>query len=206
MNRAVEPERAQRHEPGDRILLARQQLQFGADPGSADRAERATPDRRGRQRQRVGLDLEAQAARVPHEAKQPRGIVDEAPVVQHAEAAVFEVLQSVRGGGQLPVDERDRDRVDREVAALEILGQRRGLNLGQRSRMGVRLAARLRDVIDEPVQQHGRRPEPIVPGERPAERPRVSICIALDDQVEVDRRLAQQQVPYRATHQIDTIR
>jgi hypothetical protein len=45
-----------------------------------------------RQRRRPGLDMKMQSRGVPHEAQQPRRIIDEARIVQHAEDAPFDVL------------------------------------------------------------------------------------------------------------------
>ena len=49
--------------------------------------------------------------------------------------------------------ERERDRVDGEVPPLEVLGERRRLHVGQRARVGVRLAPGAGDVVAEPVER-----------------------------------------------------
>ena len=58
--------------------------------------------RRARELERVRLDREPQAARVPGQPQQPRRVVDEAPVVEDpAGASALEVLERARRGREL---------------------------------------------------------------------------------------------------------
>jgi len=102
-----------------------------------------------------------------------------------------EVLERAVGGEQLTVGEGHRDRVDGEVAAREILLDARRLDLGQRPRRRVALAARHRQ-IDAPAHPgRGRGPERVVRGDLAAERAGEFRRVALDDEVELARRAAE---------------
>ena len=107
-------------------------------PGRARRARgaarcrcaRPTPlgvarcDRRRGQLGRVRLELEAQPRRVARDPPQPRRVVAEARVVQHAQAPGVEIVERVLGGAQLAAAQVERDRVDRHVAAQQVLVDR----------------------------------------------------------------------------------
>ena len=81
----------ERGERRERVRLAGEQAQLGADPGPAHRRQRAAAAGVVGERARVRLDGEAKAAGVAGEAQQPRRVIDEAPVVEHAQHACFQV-------------------------------------------------------------------------------------------------------------------
>ena len=149
----------------------------------------------------VLLDLEAQPRRVADEPQQPRGVVEERAVVQHAQPPRREVLERVRHRLQLPVREPHRDRVDGEVAAREVFRDRRAeLDLRQRTRLLVALAPRGGEV-DDAVR--GRRPEALVQQRLLPQPPRDLGGVALHHQIEVPRVAAEQRVAHRAAHDPD---
>ena len=89
------------------------------------------------------LDLEAKASRVARKPQQPRRVVDEAPVVENPQPARVEVVERAGVPRSAPggiAGEREGDRVDGEVAPAQVLRQRRGLHVGERARVRVRLA------------------------------------------------------------------
>src|SRR5919197_1342598 len=97
-------------------------------------------DGAAREHRRPLVDAEVQARRVAHEAEEARGVVGERGVVEDPQPALPEVL--VRAGRLAHVAvEVGGDRVDGEVAPQQVLVERRGLDLGQRPRACVALAA-----------------------------------------------------------------
>jgi hypothetical protein len=92
MDRHVEPQPAHVPERGQRIGFARQQPQLGAHSRTAHGGQRPARHRLVGQLSRVRLDRERQPARVTDEAKQPGGIVEEAGVMEHPQAAGLKVL------------------------------------------------------------------------------------------------------------------
>jgi hypothetical protein len=127
----------------------------------------------------------------------------ERAVVQDAQQAGAQVVLRAGPAGQVPVGEPQREGVDREVAAREVVGQRRPeLDVGQRAGARVRLPPRARDVERRPVRAHGGGPEALV-DEHVAPQPgggvpRHGDRVALDDDVEIARLEAQQQVAHGA--------
>ncbi len=99
--------------------------------------------------------------------------------------------------------ERDRDRVDGEVASRQVLGQPGRGHVGQRAGTRVGLGPRAGDVVGEAVEPHGRGPEPVVDPDAAAQRLRHCRRVSLDDEVEVDWGSAQQQIPDRAADEVD---
>ena len=74
--------------------------------------------------------------------------------MQHPQAPGAQILQRVGHGVQLArlrAVQRDGERVDREVAPLQVIGQRCRLHLGQCPRDGVALAASGGDVDPAPL-------------------------------------------------------
>ncbi len=198
MNRSIETQRVQALEGGDGIALLREQPQLVADACAADRRQRAAVD----QRSRVGVDGEAQAAGVAGQAEHARRVVDEARFVEHAQAAARAGPPALQEPSQAAVGERQRDRVDGEIAPQQILLEARRDHVGQRAGMGVGLAPGPRDVVAEAVEGHGRGPEPVVDAQRPSERPREGQRVSLDHQVEVVGRAAEQQIAHGAADQV----
>ena len=145
IDRGVEPELAQRAQRGTGSGSRGEQPQLGAEPRAADRvgsAPSATPAGRA---PRVRLDREPEPAGVAGQPQQPRRVVDEAPRRGGRAAA------GARGHRARPralssspralAAEAERDRVDREVAAREVLLDRSpGATVGQRPGARVGLA------------------------------------------------------------------
>ncbi len=152
------------------------------------------------------IEPAAEPRLVAERAQQPRRVVDEACVVEHANHARLEVGLAAVGIVQRVVGDCHRHRVDREVAPGEVLGQAGGLDVRQGTGLGVGLAPRGRDVDGqlrgtdsrsaEPVVLHHLATQPL--GERPRDRERV----ALHHEVEIHVRRAAQQVPHRPAHQV----
>ena len=72
------------------------------------------------------LDLELEPRGVTREAQRAGRVVDEAGVVEHSQAAPLQVLETQRRGlhgSRQIAGECDRQRVDGEVAAQQILRQ-----------------------------------------------------------------------------------
>jgi hypothetical protein len=155
------------------------------------------------------LDREREPGLVTHEPQQPRRIVREAAGVQHPQAARGEVVQRMRRGpnaARIRTGEHHGDRVDGEVATQEIVGERRRLDIRQRSRLGVSLAPGLGQVVGEAVEGDGRRSEPVVIANAAAQPPGECCDIAFDDQVEIPGAAVQQQIAHRPADQIQRFR
>ena len=121
--------------------------------------------------------------------------------MQHAQDAGAQIGAGVVPLHDLVVGQPDGDGVDAEVPPRQVLLDRSAeLDIGERTRPGVGLAARAGQVEREPVGEHGRRPEPIVDGQRAADalrRPaRDRHRVTLDDEVEFARGAAQQRVAH----------
>ena len=121
--------------------------------------------------------------------------------MQHAQPPRREVLEPAGERLQLAVREPDGDRVDAEVAAREILGDRRAeLDLGQRTRALVALAARLGEVD---LAGRGRGAEALVDERLLAQQPRRGRRVALHHEIEVPRLAPEQRVADRAADHPD---
>jgi hypothetical protein len=115
--------------------------------------------------------------------------------VKHADQARPQVLDAaVRVEQGLVTGERMRHRVDREVAAAEVLGDSRRAHLGQRPRLRVGLGAGAGDVDLGVADHDDGRPEALVLGRRPSQRRDQGLDLAFDDDVEVEVRSADQPV------------
>ena len=104
----------------------------------------------------------------------------------------------------------DRHGVDREVAAVQVLVDRPRLDRGEHRRGVVRLAARGHDVdaLVVAVEHDCGSEVPMRPGtafQLPCERMRQGDRIALDDDVHVEVRLAEQDVAHRAADEVDAV-
>ena len=84
---------------------------------------------------RAWVDLEAEPLAVAREANQARRVLDEALVMQDAEPPAPRSASPLIDREQLAVD-GDGERVDREVAAREILLERGRFDLGERAGAG----------------------------------------------------------------------
>ncbi len=99
---------------------------------------------------------------------------------------------------------RDRERVYGEVAPAQVVGDARAQrHLGQRARARIALGPRARevDLRARSGQAHLGGAEALVLGDDLAQLARDGQRVALDDDVEVADRLAQQRVADRAAHQ-----
>ena len=92
--------------------------------------------------------------------------------MQHAHDAGVEVFAPAVRVAHLPGRQRRGHRVDREVAPSEIVVERCRLDLRQRARLHIRLAARRGQVDHQVAGVHGRGPEALVPEQRPVPQPR----------------------------------
>ena len=99
--------------------------------------------------------------------------------------------------------QRDRHRVDREVAPGEVVEEAGGLDLRQCPGVRVGLGAGAGDVDLVAVEIHLGGGEPLVRDHLGAEPSREVGGVALDDEVEVGAPAAQQQVADRAADQVD---
>ena len=141
------------------------------------------------------VEREMQPARVADHAQQPGGVVAEAGVVQDAQPSGRQVRQRRGDGAQLARDraaERDRDRVDGEVAPREVSLEARGANVGQRAWPGITLASGACDVVCEPVDVDGRGAEPVMRANGPPQPRGDRARITLDHEVEIPRRATEQ--------------
>jgi hypothetical protein len=178
-----------------RLRLAQQQAQLGAQPRARDRRHGAVRDGLGREPAGVLVGGEPEPRRIAGEPQQARRVVAERAVVQHPERAGREIVRGTRVVGQLAVREVQRDRVDREIAPRQVLGQRRAeLDVRQRPRALVALASRPGEVEHRVRGGHRGRPEPLVHRHLAAQALRRAARhghrIALDHEVELVRRYA----------------
>ena len=186
---------------GRRVGLAQREAQLGAEAVAADGR------RVGRVGQRAGpgLDREPEPRGVAGHAPQARRVVGEGAVVQDAQDARLEVLDRARDGAQLAV-EAERHRVDGQVAAAEVLVERRGLDLGQRARAQVALArARGRGRSRSRRARRGRCRSGRGRWPSPPRRASGAVEVALDDEVDLARAAAEQQVADGAADDVDAV-
>jgi hypothetical protein len=209
MQRAVDLEVAHPLDPTRRIRLAQQVHELVADAGAGDGRERLGGHGLPREALRLGVELEAEPGGVADCTQQPGRVVEEAAVVEHADrghrhvghaaAGVVEVADVVAG-------EPDRHRVDREVAAREVLGERRGRYPRQLAGRVVGLLPRAREVVGPDRGHDGRRAEALVlPRLAPkpvGDRARGRASIALDGDVHVVRVGPAQEVAHGAADEI----
>ena len=88
---------------GDGVGLGEREAQLVADPRARDGGERARGDRLAGQLARARLDLEAEPGAVAREAPEARRVVEERPVVQHAQQPRPQVVLRARRLAQPPV-------------------------------------------------------------------------------------------------------
>ncbi len=180
----------------DGVRLAEREPQLAADPRARHPLGVPARDRGRRELGRVRLELEAQPRRVARDPPQPRGVVAEARVVQHAQPRGREVVEGVLGREQLATRQVERDRVDGHVAAAQVLVDRGGPHVRKRPRMQVGLRARGGEVPAAVAVAHGRGPEALMRGGDVAQRRRQRLDLALDDDVELARDAAEQEVAH----------
>ena len=167
-----------------------------APSATAPRASRAV----------VRLEREAEPRRVARErATAASGRRRNEPSCRTRRRRGVEVLERAAAPSQLPSSD-ERDRVDGEVAAPQVLLERRRAHVGQRARARVGLRARAR-----PGRRRSRRRRPRRGAEALVRRPptapsaaaRRGAGVALDDEVELARRAAEQRVAHGAADDPD---
>ena len=157
--------------------------------------------------------MEAVAGLVPDGPQDARGIVDERQVVEHADDAVLQVLAASEGmdqAAEVGFLQRDGHRVDREVAAVEVLRDRRRLHYRERTGREVALRARGHDVDPVPVAVlDDRGAELLVRRVAPAERFREGAPepdrIAFHRDVDVEALGSEEDVPHGAADEVDAV-
>ena len=197
--------------PGD-LLLGEQRLQLVAQPRRRELPDQLHLHAGPRETLRVRLHTEAVAVLVAERAEEPRRVVDEREVVEHAEDARLEVAQAaeeVHEPSEVLALQRDGQRVDGEVAPVEILADRRLLDGRQRTGVVVELRSRRGDVdAAAVVHDHGRAELVVRDGpaaERLGERAPEGDPVALDGDVHVEARLVHEQVAHGAADEVDAL-
>ena len=154
---------------------------------------------------------EAVPVLIADRAEDASGVVDEREVVEHADRPRLEIAPPAEGidePAEVGALERDRHRVDREIAPEEVLADRGVLDGRQRRRRVVELGAR-GDDVDALVLavEDDRRAELVMRAHTPAERVRQRLrkCdrVALDGDVDVEAALAEQDVAHRPADEVD---
>ena len=134
-------------ESNGRSFLVEDALQLVPDPVALYRVQVTNVP--AERRQRIGLDREIEPCAVTHSSQDARGIVHEALWMERTDHTVLQVASpAVRVDQRPPRSRRKRDghRVDGEVAARQIVGQRAGRYLGKRPGSQVPLVPRRGDV------------------------------------------------------------
>ena len=124
--------------------------------------------------------------------------------MQHAQDAGLEVLERAGHGADRAV-EAERDRVDRHVAAAQVVLERRRLDVGQRARRGVALAPRAHEVVAAGPDDDEHRAEAIVGRHRAAEARGRVVDVALGDEVDLPRDALEEQVADRPADEMDAV-
>ena len=115
--------------------------------------------------------------------------------MQHAQDAGLEVREGAVDGGQRPV-ETQRDRVDRHVAAVEVVVEAARPDVGQGAGVRVALGAGAHEVEGAVADRHACGPEALVSGDLAAQACGGGVDVALDDHVELAPRAAEQEVAH----------
>src|SRR5215211_2517231 len=205
---------AELREPEDRrtgVSLLEQRDQLIAQPCGREVADEAHLDRPAGEPLRVLVHPELVAALVADCSEDPGRIVDEREVVEEADRLRVEVAASVERvdeSAEVLALERDGHRIDREVAAEEVLADRRVLDARQRRRRVVELRARGDDVdaLVVAVHHYGRAELAVGPhasAEAVGDGARERDCVALHRDVDVEVRLAEQDVAHGAADEVD---
>ena len=140
VDRAKHAALLEREQGRERVGLAQRESQLGPDARTRDGGEGARAEGLARQRGGALLGLEMKARGISPQAQQPSRVVEEAALVKDAQAPAVEVGEGVLDGSQLalaPAAEREGDRVDGEIAALEVLLDRAASHLRERARRGI---------------------------------------------------------------------
>ena len=213
MDRSV---RAELGEPQDRVFdlaLGEQRLQLVTQPRRGKVADEPHLDRPAGEPRRVLVHPEAVPVLIADRAEDASGVVDEREVVEHADRPRLEIAPPAEGidePAEVGALERDRHRVDREVAAEQVLPDRGVLDGRQRGRSVVELGARGDDVDALVIAvEDDRRPELLVrahaAAERVGQRLRERDRIALDCDVDVEAALAEQDVADGSADEVDAL-
>ncbi len=133
--------------------------QLIAQTGSGEAGGASLLDGTREQLCRVRLQRELQAQYEAHGTKHPGRVILKAALMQHAKLPRLHVrlaVMRIDEAAEALRIERHRHRIRGEVAAREILRQRRGLDDRQRSGARVGLGARTCDVKLPPISEHQR--------------------------------------------------
>ena len=213
MDGAVGAELGQAEDRVAHVALGEQEDELVAQPRRREVADEAHLDGAARELRGVLVHAEPVPVLVPDRAKDPRRVVDEREVVQDADHAGVEVgpaAERVDEPPEVVALERDRHRVDREVAPEEVLADRRVLDGRERRRRVVELGPRRHDVDAAAVAvEHDRcaelRVRPHAAVERFCERLRELDGVALDGDVDVEALLAEKDVADRPADEVDAL-
>ena len=194
-------------------LLPEQLLELVAQARGGKLADQVHLDAGAGEAGRVPVHAEAVAVLVADRAEEPGRVVDEGQRVQDAHDSGLEVrpaAEEVDEVAERVALQRDGHRVDREVAAEEVLAQRGALDPGQRGRTVVELGAGRGHVDARPVAgDHDRGAELLVrdgpAAERRRERAAERDAVPLDGDVEIEGRLVQEDVADGAADEVDAL-
>ena len=207
---------AQLCEPRDRVVdvpFLEQRDELFAEAGGREVADEAHLDAAAGEPDGVVVHPEPVAILVADGPEDARGVVDERQVVEDADRPGLQIAPAAEGVDQpasiLPL-QRDGHRVDREVAAEEILADRRVLDRRQGRRRVVELGAGRHHVHSLVVSvEDDRGAELLVhPGaavERVGQGAGQRDRIALDGDVDVEVGLAEQDVAHGPADQVDAV-
>ena len=214
--RRLGAEEAPRAEPAGRSQrcqgprLRQQQLELGAQAVSGQSAVDVEPGGVGGQPLARAVDPASQPRGEAGRAEDARGVLHERQRVEHADSAGAEIgepARRVQEPAPLRAVEPDREGVQREVPASEVLRERGPLHGGERPGRPVGLAPRGREVDPAAVRQDdGRREKDGVlhgPSAQISATPWATArAPPLDDEIEIRSRVdaAEQHVPDETAH------
>ncbi len=208
------PSSPEAQDRGAGAALLEQRLQLVPEPRRREIAHEPHLDAAAREPLGVCVETQPVPALVPDRAEDPRRIVDEREVVEHAQRPLLEVAaaaERIDEPAQVLRRQRDRHRVQGEVAPEEILADGRSLDRRQRRRGVVELRPGRDevDVLGVAVRDRGGA-ELLVRPDAPSERLREPAAerdrVALDRDVDVEPRLAEQDVAHGAADEIHALR
>ena len=206
MEGAVELQLAHALERCRGFALAQQVQELVADALAGDGVESARLDRLPGQLLGALVEPAAETRLVAQCAQEPRRVVDEAAVVQHADRTGVEVGAAVVRVEQGLVGQGHGHRVDREVPTREVLLDARGLDVWERAGLGIALAPGRGEMDVRIVEAHRGRPEAIVLDHFSPQSS--SNCgrglprVALDGKIQIDGIRAAEVVSHRPSHDV----
>ncbi len=213
MDGAIRTQLAESPDAVRRAGILEESHELVAEPGGREVADEPHLDAAPEKASRVLVEAEPVPRLVADAAEDPRRVVDERQVVQHAQQACLQVgaaAERIDEASEVVRGERRGHRVDREVAPEEVLAQARPLDGRERTGRIVELGPGRDDVDALAVAvRHDRRPE--LPVRRRATPEGSRKCVreldrvALDGDVDVEALLAEEDVPNRPAHEVDAV-